>query len=107
MHIMQAVVGCQKRSTKSLSRSRHPIVGEAIESGPEGNSMGGATPQHVMLRRVEPVFLSATCVSRRARLAIARSDPPIGHGTALLRVLAAFMRSLGRPSADNVQTRST
>ena len=27
MHIMQALVGCQKRSTKSLTRSLHPIDG--------------------------------------------------------------------------------
>jgi hypothetical protein len=29
MHIMQALVGCQKRSTKSLRRSLHPIAGVA------------------------------------------------------------------------------
>jgi hypothetical protein len=29
MHIMQALVGCQKRSTKSLRRTLHPINGVA------------------------------------------------------------------------------
>src|SRR6476619_2869928 len=34
MHIMQALVGCQKRSTKILTRSLHPIDGVGGMRGP-------------------------------------------------------------------------
>jgi len=40
MHIMQALVGCQKRSTKILTRSLHPIDGVGGMRGPfEGQRM--------------------------------------------------------------------
>jgi len=51
MHIMQALVGCQKRSTKSLARSLHP-------SGAVGIEEGAVMP--TMLRRAMGAVLSAS-----------------------------------------------